>query len=69
TAYLGCTMRDDRAWKRPNDQPPKRRSEARAPIERYECAGNIRITMFVEEQYAIIQGNHQVVHEKPKYRQ
>ncbi|CAG8548004.1 19428_t:CDS:2 [Cetraspora pellucida] len=36
TAYLGCTMWDNQAWKRPDNQLLKRQNEAQAPIERYE---------------------------------
>ena len=38
--YLGCTMREDRAWQRPEDQTVIRRSETRAAIKRYNCAGS-----------------------------
>ncbi|CAB5372059.1 unnamed protein product [Rhizophagus irregularis] len=35
--YLGYTQREDRQWQRPENLPVKRRSEARAPINRYSC--------------------------------
>ncbi|CAG8640622.1 8789_t:CDS:2, partial [Cetraspora pellucida] len=68
TVYLGCTMRDDRAWQRQDGQPPKRRSEVCAPIGRYNCIGNIRLIVIPEQQYALIKGSHKVAHEKPTYR-
>jgi len=33
-------MREDRAWQRPEDQTVIRRSETRAAIKRYNCAGS-----------------------------
>ncbi|CAB4442174.1 unnamed protein product [Rhizophagus irregularis] len=35
--YLGCIQREDRKWKRPQNTPVKRRSEAHAAINRYDC--------------------------------
>ena len=67
--YLGCTMRDDRAWQRPEDQPVKRRSEARAPITRYSCAGNIKLFIDISEKRATVNVHHQIQHERPTYRQ
>jgi hypothetical protein len=67
--YLGCTMREDRAWQRPGDQPVKRRSEARAPISRYSCAGNIKLFIDISEKRATVNIHHQVQHERPTYRQ
>jgi hypothetical protein len=67
--HLGCTMRDDRAWQRPEDQPVKRRSETRAPINRYNCAGNITLTVDIKAKRATVDIHHQVQHEHPTYRQ
>jgi hypothetical protein len=67
--YLGCTMRDDRAWQRPEDQPVKRRSEARAPITRYSCAGNIKLFIDITKKRATVNVHHQIQHERPTYRQ
>ncbi|CAG8673067.1 6440_t:CDS:2, partial [Cetraspora pellucida] len=39
-------------------QLPKRRSEAHAPISRYNCIGNIRLTIIPEQQYALIKESH-----------
>jgi hypothetical protein len=69
TVYLGCTMRDDRTSQRSDSQPPKRKSEARMPIERYKCAGNIKLTIVPEQRYALVQGYHHLAHDKPTYRQ
>jgi hypothetical protein len=67
--YLGCTMRDDRAWQRPEDQPVKRRSEARAPINRYSCAGNVKLLIDIIEKRATVNVHHRVQHEHPTHRQ
>ncbi|CAG8615437.1 3205_t:CDS:2, partial [Paraglomus occultum] len=67
--YLGCTMRDDRAWQRPEDQPVKRRSEARAHITRYSCGGNIKLFIDITEKRATVNVHHQIQHERPTYRQ
>ncbi|CAG8738914.1 6402_t:CDS:2, partial [Cetraspora pellucida] len=68
TVYISCTMRDDRAWIKPNNQIPKRHSEARAPINRYNCAGKIKLTIVPENKYVLVQGNHKIAHENPIYR-
>ncbi|CAG8604793.1 15169_t:CDS:2 [Cetraspora pellucida] len=62
-------MREDRVWKRPNSQPPKRQSEACVPIERYACAENTKLTFISEEHYILVQGYHCMAHNKPTYRQ
>ena len=67
--YLGCTMREDRAWQRPEDQPVKRRSETRAPIQRYDCAGSIKLFIDITEKRAVVNVYHQMQHEHPTYRQ
>ncbi|CAG8603886.1 5902_t:CDS:2, partial [Racocetra persica] len=69
TIYLGYTMREDRAWKRSDNQPPQRISEIRAPIERYNCVGNIKLTIIPKEQYILVKGHHNMAHKKPTYRQ
>ncbi|PKY54194.1 hypothetical protein RhiirA4_472863 [Rhizophagus irregularis] len=51
--YLGCIQREDRKWKRPQNTPVKRRSEAHAAINRYDC-----MEIF----------SHQQTHEHPQYR-
>ncbi|CAG8832393.1 31772_t:CDS:2, partial [Gigaspora margarita] len=68
TAYLGCAQREDRKWQRPEDQPIKRRSEARTPIERYNCIGKITLTIDPQQQQVIVQGTHKHMHERPQYR-
>ncbi|PKY57507.1 hypothetical protein RhiirA4_510082 [Rhizophagus irregularis] len=68
TAYLGCTQQEDREWKRPENLPPKRRSEARAPINRYACMGNVILTIDPQHQRVLIQGSHLQAHEHPQYR-
>ncbi|CAG8794974.1 12405_t:CDS:2, partial [Cetraspora pellucida] len=67
TVHLCCTIRDDRAWKRPNNQPPKRHSEARTPTNRYNCAGKIKLTIIPENKYILVQENHNIVHKNPTY--
>ncbi|CAG8544288.1 4975_t:CDS:2, partial [Cetraspora pellucida] len=64
TIYLGCTMRSDRAWQRSDNQSPKRRSEARAPIERYDCIGSIKLTIVPEQQYVFVKGEHKLCKNK-----
>ncbi|CAG8686119.1 21499_t:CDS:2, partial [Cetraspora pellucida] len=57
-------------WEKKIDsQLPKRVSEARAPIERYACLDNIKLTIIPEEQYILVQRHHNVVHTKPTYWQ
>ena len=68
TVHLGCTQWDDRKWQRPENIPVKRRSEARAPINRYACMGNIILTINPQKQLVLIQGSHQQAHEHPQYR-
>ncbi|CAG8549431.1 5867_t:CDS:10, partial [Racocetra persica] len=53
----------------PDNQPPKRISEARTPINRYNCEENIRLTIFPEKQYVLVQRHHLLMHKKPTYRQ
>ncbi|CAG8816304.1 13433_t:CDS:2, partial [Cetraspora pellucida] len=57
-------------WEKKIDsQPSKRVSEAHAPIERYACLGNIKLTIIPEEQYILVQGHHNVTYTKPTYWQ
>ena len=60
---------DDQAWQRPEDQPVKRRSETRAPIQRYDCAGSIKLFIDITEKRAVVNVYHQMQHERPTYRQ
>ncbi|CAB5356877.1 unnamed protein product [Rhizophagus irregularis] len=64
TIYLG----EDRQWQRPENLPVKRRSEARAPINRYSCMGNIVLTIDPQQQHILVQGSHQQAHKHPQYR-
>ncbi|CAG8718952.1 3672_t:CDS:2, partial [Racocetra fulgida] len=68
TAYLECAQHDDRDWQRSNNQPIKRVSEARAPIERYSCFGKIKLTIDPQKRCIIVQGSHQLAHKHPEYR-
>jgi len=67
--YLGCTMREDRAWQRPEDQTVIRRSETRAAIKRYNCAGSIKLSIDVANRRAVVNIYHRLQHEHPTYRQ
>jgi hypothetical protein len=69
TVYLGCTQREDRKWKRPENLPVKRRSEARSQITRYACIGRIILTIDLQQQCVLVQCNHQLAHEHPQYKQ
>ncbi|CAG8806972.1 36540_t:CDS:1, partial [Racocetra persica] len=68
TARLGCTQRTDRQYKRPDNQPVKKISEARPPIKRFSCNGVITIKVDLCEQQAIITVYH-LAHERPTYRE
>jgi hypothetical protein len=69
TVYLGCRQRTDRRWQRPEDQPVKRMSEARAPIDRYSCKGSIKLSIDLQQHFILVQGEHQEAHQHPQYRQ
>jgi hypothetical protein len=69
TVYLGCTLREDREWHRPEDQPVRRRSEARTPIKRCNCMGSVTLTIDILTHHVLVEGNHQLAHEHPQYRQ
>ncbi|CAG8713106.1 693_t:CDS:2, partial [Cetraspora pellucida] len=69
TVYLSCTMQDDRAWIKPNNQIPKQHSEVRVPINRYNCAEKIKLTIVLDNKYVLVQENHKIAHENPIYRQ
>ncbi|CAG8606412.1 11499_t:CDS:2, partial [Racocetra persica] len=55
--------------KRSDNQPPQRISKTHVPIERYNCVGNIKLTIIPKEQYILVKGHHNVAHKKPTYRQ
>ena len=69
TVYLACTVRTDRQCRRPEDQPVQRISEARAPIDRFDCIDYIKLTIDLYQQYILVQGKHQEAHPHPEYRQ
>ncbi|CAG8721178.1 20075_t:CDS:1, partial [Racocetra fulgida] len=68
TAYLECAQRNDRKWQRSEEQPVKRKSEARVSIERYDCFGKIKLTIDPQQRRIIVQGSHQLAHLHPEYR-
>jgi hypothetical protein len=69
TVYLGCTQRIDRKTTQPDNRPVKRISEARLPIDRYECEGKIIINVDINMRQAKVTIQHLMTHEYPTYRE
>jgi len=69
TVYLACTQWIDRQWKRPEDQPIQRKSETRAPIPHFACMGSIKLSIDLQQNYILVQGEHQQAHQHPQYWQ